>query len=88
MSREESAKLFKEFVRIKNQKTRNILGSGLGLSIVQKIANIYGGTVEVESEPDVGSTFRVMLNPGATAVSPGTSGEVSGHELVKLEREA
>ena len=88
MSREESAKLFKEFVRIKNQKTRNILGSGLGLSIVQKIANIYGGTVEVESEPDVGSTFRVMLNPGATAVSPGTSGEVPGHELVKLEREA
>lgn len=69
MSREESAKLFREFVRIKNEKTRNILGSGLGLSIVQKIANIYGGSVEVESEPDVGSTFRVMLDAGAAAGS-------------------
>lgn len=88
MSREESAKLFKEFVRIKNEKTRNILGSGLGLSIVQKIANIYGGTVEVESEPDVGSTFRVMLDPGAVAVSPGTPQEGPGQGLVKPEGEA
>lgn len=69
MSQEESAKLFRDFVRIKNEKTRNILGSGLGLSIVQKIANIYGGSVEVESEPDVGSTFRVMLDAEAAAES-------------------
>jgi signal transduction histidine kinase len=39
------------------------------LSIVQKIANIYGGSVEVESEPDVGSTFRVMLDAEAAAGS-------------------
>lgn len=65
MTPEESAKLFHEFVRIKNEKTRNILGSGLGLSIVQKIANMYGGTVEVESKPDVGSTFRVTFDTAA-----------------------
>lgn len=80
MTPEESAKLFREFVRIKNEKTRNILGSGLGLSIVQKIANMYGGTVEVESAPDVGSTFRVMFD-AAAAVSPEGSAAAQGAQV-------
>jgi len=61
MTKEESAKLFNDFVRIKNAKTRTILGSGLGLSTVKKIALLYGGDVSVESEPDVGSTFTAVL---------------------------
>ncbi|MFW6061513.1 MAG: sensor histidine kinase [Planctomycetota bacterium] len=61
MSEEEQNKLFQEFTRIKNEKTRNILGSGLGLSIVRKIASLYGGRIEVDSEPDVGSTFTLHL---------------------------
>lgn len=62
MTTEESARLFSDFVRIKNEKTRNILGSGLGLSTVKKIAMLYGGEVSVESEPDTGSRFTVTLN--------------------------
>jgi signal transduction histidine kinase len=62
MSAEEAARLFNDFVRIKNEKTRNILGSGLGLSTVKKIALLYGGDVKVASEPDKGSTFTVVLN--------------------------
>ena len=62
MSKEEADKLFNDFVRIKNDKTKNILGSGLGLSIVKKLAMLYGGDAIVESEPDVGSTFKVRLN--------------------------
>ncbi|MDY0001581.1 MAG: HAMP domain-containing sensor histidine kinase [Polyangia bacterium] len=61
MTTEESAKLFGEFVRIKNAKTRTIPGSGLGLSIVRKLANMYQGTARVESQPDVGTTFTVTL---------------------------
>jgi two-component system, sensor histidine kinase and response regulator len=61
MSDAEAKKLFNDFVRIKNAKTRNILGSGLGLSIVKKLAYLYGGDVTVISEPDVGSTFTVVL---------------------------
>lgn len=53
--------LFTEFVRIKNEKTRSITGSGLGLSIVKKIVSLYHGTVDVESTPDVGTTFTVRL---------------------------
>jgi two-component system, sensor histidine kinase and response regulator len=67
MSKEETAKLFGEFVRIKNDKTRGIMGSGLGLSILKRIAQLYGGEVTVESEPDVGSVFTVVLRRGEAA---------------------
>ena len=53
--------LFAEFVRIKNERTRNISGSGLGLSIVKKVIELYDGTISVESKPDVGSTFTARL---------------------------
>ena len=69
LTADEAAKLFNDFVRIKNEKTRNILGSGLGLSIVKKLAQLYNGDVNVQSEPDVGSTFTVVLrhtDPQAT----------------------
>jgi signal transduction histidine kinase len=48
-------------VRIKNTKTRNIMGSGLGLSILRKLATLYDGEVAVASQPDVGTTFTVHL---------------------------
>ena len=61
MTDEEVKILFGEFMRIKNKKTSNISGSGLGLSIVKKIASLYSGETHVVSEPDVGSTFTVIL---------------------------
>jgi len=61
MTQEEADSLFSEFRRIKNEKTRNILGSGLGLSILKKISAMYNGDVNVKSQPDVGSTFTVTL---------------------------
>ena len=67
MTPEETAKLFGDFVRIKNDKTRNILGSGLGLSIVRKLAQMYGGDATVASQPDAGSTFTVTLRAAGPA---------------------
>lgn len=61
MTQEESERLFSDFSRIKNEKTRHILGSGLGLSTLKKLATIYKGDVAVKSQPDVGSTFFVTL---------------------------
>ncbi|MDY0101520.1 MAG: hybrid sensor histidine kinase/response regulator [Lentimicrobium sp.] len=61
MTEEEKGKLFQDFVRIKNPKTKNITGSGLGLSILKKIVEMYHGDIEVQSIPDQGSTFTVIL---------------------------
>lgn len=61
MTEAEAATLFGEFVRIKNEKTKAILGSGLGLSIARRLARLNGGDVAVHSENDVGTRFRVTL---------------------------
>jgi two-component system sensor histidine kinase/response regulator len=61
INKNDTENLFTEFVRIKNEKTRNISGSGLGLSIVKKVVELYHGTITVESTPDVGSVFTIRL---------------------------
>ena len=62
---EDADRLFNDFVRIKNEATRDVLGSGLGLSTVKKIAELYGGRASVESVEGEGSTFTVELREQA-----------------------
>ncbi|TVQ41172.1 MAG: 3-demethylubiquinone-9 3-O-methyltransferase [Spirochaetaceae bacterium] len=61
MTADETGRLFREFSRIRSSKTAGVPGSGLGLSIIKRLADLYDGSVEVESRPDVGSTFTVAL---------------------------
>ena len=61
MDDEEKQKLFNEFFRVKNEKTKHITGSGLGLSITKKVVDLYNGKINVETEPDKGTTFHVHL---------------------------
>jgi two-component system, sensor histidine kinase and response regulator len=61
MAVEDTSKLFEDFVRIKNEKTKNISGSGLGLSITKKIIDLYQGEIHLESEPGKGSKFTIEL---------------------------
>ena len=61
INEKDKADLFSDFVRIKNEKTRNIGGSGLGLSIVKQVVDLYHGSITVDSVPDAGTTFRVRL---------------------------
>ncbi len=76
MTAEETVKLFQEFSRIRNDHTRHILGSGLGLSIVKKIAALYDGEVSAKSVPEHGSDFCVILNK-KTAPQPEATGSQS-----------
>jgi len=57
----EVKKLFGEFVRIKNESTVAIEGSGLGLSTVKKIVQLYKGEISVKSVWTEGTVFTVNL---------------------------
>jgi len=54
-------KIFERFYRIKNEKTRYITGTGLGLPIVKELVQSLGGFIELESETGRGSIFTVLL---------------------------
>ncbi len=61
ISEQDQKLLFQDFMRIKNTQTKNITGSGLGLSIAKKMVELYNGTIEVKSQPDVGTTFTIRI---------------------------
>jgi signal transduction histidine kinase len=58
---EHLSSLFSDFVQIDTRLHRRLRGSGLGLSLSRKLAEILGGRVGAESEPGVGSRFWVVI---------------------------
>ncbi len=58
-------RLFKTFSQIDSSTTRHYGGSGLGLSIVKRLAELMGGAVGVRSEPGRGSSFWVTMKVDA-----------------------
>jgi len=58
---EELPKIFDKFYRVKSPQTRQVIGTGLGLPIVKSVVEAHRGSIEVESQVGVGSTFRVLL---------------------------
>ncbi|MGW5565832.1 sensor histidine kinase [Streptomyces tendae] len=82
ISDEDLPRVFDRFWRAEKSRSRQSGGSGLGLSIVRKLAEAHGGTVHVSSEPGRGSVFslRLPLRPPGRHVPPssrpgGRSGE-------------
>ncbi|MDH3503123.1 MAG: response regulator, partial [Nitrospirota bacterium] len=67
MSREATSRIFQDFVQADASVTRKFGGTGLGLSISRKFARALGGDITVESEPGVGSVFRITLDAGSAA---------------------
>lgn len=68
ISSEQQSHLFQAF----HQASGTVGGSGLGLSITRKLAELIGGSVHMESTVDEGSTFNVMLPFGLTEASSAT----------------
>ncbi|MGQ9687174.1 MAG: ATP-binding protein [Desulfobaccales bacterium] len=58
---EDLPKIFDKFYRAKHPQTRQVIGTGLGLAIVKKLVEAHRGSVQVESRPGAGTTFRVLL---------------------------
>lgn len=58
---EDVGKLFKSFQQVDSKRNRNIEGTGLGLAISQRLVELMGGGISVESEYEKGSTFTVEV---------------------------
>jgi signal transduction histidine kinase len=69
ISEQNLPRLFSEFYRIKNKKTENISGTGLGLTICKAIVEELDGSIEASNNKTEGTTFTVRL-PTAPADNP------------------
>jgi signal transduction histidine kinase/CheY-like chemotaxis protein len=67
---EDFGKLFKPFVQLDSSLARQYSGTGLGLSLVQRMAELQGGSVQVESVPGQGSRFSIILPWSAHITQP------------------
>jgi len=61
ISQENQAQLFEPYFQIAKAVADGVEGTGLGLAVTRKLAQIHGGSVKVESEVDCGSRFTVVL---------------------------
>ncbi|MBK7258040.1 MAG: hypothetical protein IPI01_09610 [Ignavibacteriae bacterium] len=66
---EHQKKIFDVFYRVPAGLVHETKGSGLGLSLVRHIMNAHNGSVDVESEPGKGSTFRLVF-PRSSGPTP------------------
>jgi DNA-binding response OmpR family regulator len=64
MSEQDLAHIFERYYRSDKSRSRDSGGAGLGLSLAKWIVDAHGGAIQVQSEPDRVSTFRVSLPKG------------------------
>lgn len=85
ISREHHAAIFQDFIQIDSPLQRKWRGTGLGLSLSKKIAELLGGNVGMTSEPGVGSTFSVTIPIRFAGEQEKASGEPQAREGDKRE---
>lgn len=57
----EQERIFDRFYRVDKARARDTGGTGLGLSIAESVVELHGGHIEVHSEPNMGSEFKIVL---------------------------
>ncbi|MDD5261531.1 MAG: ATP-binding protein, partial [Methylacidiphilales bacterium] len=77
ISKEELPKIFDRFWQAEGAATRRYQGVGIGLALVKELAQIHGGGVSAESEPDHGTTMRIHLDVSQLPEAPSNEGSPS-----------
>ncbi len=78
---EQQAHLFEPFNRLGAERS-SIEGTGIGLVVTQRLVQLMGGAIEVESQPGVGSCFTVSLPAGISGhTRPGTLDEAAASRM-------
>ncbi len=71
MSKEYLEHVFEPFTRAQSATKSGVIGTGLGMAITKSLTGLMGGTIEIESEPGVGTTVRLEFeNAIAEPVDP------------------
>jgi len=70
--------IFHDFAQIDSPIQKRLRGTGLGLSLSKRLAELLGGTVALQSELGVGSTFSVTLPLRLPQQEASTGGEADG----------
>ena len=80
MTEEFQSNLFNKFTRLESDKDSDISGTGLGLAITKSLVELFDGTINVQSELGVGSTFTVELNQKVLRIYASNNREISEEE--------
>lgn len=83
MSEEYLPHIFEEFSRERTTTESRVFGVGLGLPIVKALVDLMGGDITVESQPNVGTRFRVVISFPIASEADDTEAEKKQEEFSK-----
>jgi signal transduction histidine kinase len=84
---QDQARIFEEFTQVDGPVQRKLRGTGLGLPLSRKLAELLGGTLTVQSTVGSGSTFTLTLPPGIAppAESPVEPGHSAAETILVID---
>ncbi|MFZ5779196.1 MAG: ATP-binding protein [Pseudomonadota bacterium] len=85
---EDHLRIFDEFVQVRNPLQSRTKGSGLGLPLSRKLADLLGGDITVDSEPGRGSTFSLEIPTSLPGASPDEAPDELGRILIVDDEES
>ena len=92
LTEEERSRLFQAFSQADASTTRRYGGTGLGLSISSRLVGMMDGTMDVESEPGMGSTFSFTLpvrkQPEGERTAPASAADLGGLKVLIVDDNA